>query len=143
MEAMSDVWSHLRRDGLVDFCELPRHHGSRNPRCILLEKPKPTSLNESRPAKACSARGNCLGTMRLIIDLFILGAAGAAFISRHPATGLLARRSPRHVTARQTLHDDQEERPWYLADREARGFSSVKWNGPATNLNGYILHTRR
>jgi len=45
-----------------------------------------------------------LRTMRLIIDLFILGTAGAAFISRHLATGLLARRSPRHVTARRTLH---------------------------------------
>ncbi|CEM12913.1 unnamed protein product [Vitrella brassicaformis CCMP3155] len=63
-----------------------------------------------------------LRTMRLIIDLFILGTAGAAFISRHLATGLLARRSPRHVTARRTLHDDQEERPWYLVDREARVF---------------------
>ncbi|CEM12916.1 unnamed protein product [Vitrella brassicaformis CCMP3155] len=70
------------------------------------------------------ARENCLTTILHVIvaiGFFFSGAAGAAFISRHPATRLLARRSPRHVTARQTLHDDQEP-PWYLVDSEARYF---------------------
>uniref|UniRef100_A0A7S1P2X4 Uncharacterized protein n=1 Tax=Vitrella brassicaformis TaxID=1169539 RepID=A0A7S1P2X4_9ALVE len=72
------------------------------------------------------ARENCLTTMRLLhvivaIGFLVLGAADASFIPRHLAIEFLVRRSPRHVTARRTWHDDQEP-PWYLVDSEARYF---------------------
>ncbi|CEM12914.1 unnamed protein product [Vitrella brassicaformis CCMP3155] len=55
------------------------------------------------------------------IGFLVLGAADASFIPRHLAIEFLVRRSPRHVTARRTWHDDQEP-PWYLVDSEARYF---------------------